>query len=260
MSSPHPPHGNPADPPAEQPAWGQQPPGGWGQPQPPEQPEWDPDQTRAVDPRAWQQPQPPQGQSPQGRSDQQWAPQGQQYPPAQQPAYGNQPPYGGAPQQPYGAPNAGQYGGGQYGAPQPTQQYPAPAQGWGAQSPGGPATQQWGGGYPALPDAAPKGRSKLPLILGGVALLVVAAVAVLGFVTPGFFVTKVFDSAAVQTGVQKVLTDSYGLNVSSVTCGKGIQVAQGASFTCDATVDGASVTVPIRVTSKDGNYEVGRPN
>jgi len=36
-------------------------------------------------------------------------------------------------------------------------------------------------------------------------VVVLAAVGVLGFVTPGFFVSKVFDASAVQTGVQKIL-------------------------------------------------------
>jgi hypothetical protein len=100
----------------------------------------------------------------------------------------------------------------------------------------------------------------MPLIAGGAVVLVLAVVAVLGFVTPGFFVTKVFDAAAVQTGVQRILTDDYGLKAASVTCPANITVTDGATFTCDATVGGDKVTVPIRVTSADGNYEVGRPN
>ncbi len=91
-------------------------------------------------------------------------------------------------------------------------------------------------------------------------VVVLAVVAVLGFVTPGFFVTRVFDASAVQGGVQKVLTTDYGISgVTAVTCGEGIEVTSGASFDCQATVDGQSVRVPIRVTSNSGDYEVGRP-
>jgi GNAT superfamily N-acetyltransferase len=82
---------------------------------------------------------------------------------------------------------------------------------------------------------------------------------VLGFYRPGFFVTKVFDGNALQTGVTKILTEDYGLaNVSGVNCGQNIKVTQGASFTCSANVDGKPVTVPVRVTSSAGDYEVGQ--
>ncbi len=219
-----------------------------------------------------------------GGQQQQWGGYGQQGQPGQQ-QYG-QPTqqYG---QQAWGAqqaqPGQQQYGqyGQQYGAGQqqygqPTQQYGQQAwgagqqgqQGWGqgqgAQQWGGDQQQQWGGagGYPPpLPDQSGRagGRSKLPFILIGVLVLVLAVVGVLGFVTPGFFVTRVFDPAALQQGVQGVLTNDYGLAVDSVTCGQDIQVDEGARFECDATVDGQPTKVPITVTSADGAYEVGRP-
>ena len=70
----------------------------------------------------------------------------------------------------------------------------------------------------------------------------------------------VFDSNALQTGVTKILTEDYGLaNVSGVNCAQNIKVTQGATFTCSANVDGKPVTVPVRVTSSAGDYEVGRP-
>jgi hypothetical protein len=276
MSTPQGPHDQPAD----QPAWGQQPPGGWGQPQ--QGQEWDPEQTRAVPP-----PGAP-GQGQQGGQQQhaweQQGPYGAPQPYGGQPQYGGQPHHGGQPQS-GGQPHHGgqsQYDPNQYGqagyGQQPTPQYPGQQQAWGrpgqqqgwGQNPGQQPTQQWqphgaqqwGQGYPALPET-PAGRrtaSKLPLILGGVVVLVLAAVAVLGFVAPGFFVTKVFDAAAVQDGVRRILTDDYGIAaVTSVTCGEGIQVDTGATFECDATIDGAPVKVPIKVTSDDGAYEVGRP-
>lgn len=245
---PNPPHGNPADPPAEQPPWGQQQYGGWGQQQGQQgQQGWDPDRTQSVDPRAWgQQSGPQQQQQAQG-----WPPQDQYG----QQQYGGPPPgpqptqqwAGGPQQQGWGPP--GQQGWNQ----QATQQ-------WTGQQPG--AQQQWGGpSYPALPEPSParSGRSKLPLILGGVGVLVVAAILVLGFVWPGFFLTRVFDAAAVQAGVQRVLTDDFDRQVTAVTCARDIRVITGSSFTCDATIDGATVKVPIKVTSDAGAYEVGPP-
>jgi hypothetical protein len=117
-----------------------------------------------------------------------------------------------------------------------------------------------GGNPPLPPVAARSGRSKLPWILSGVGALVVAAILVLGFVAPGFFVSKVFDTAAVQAGVQKILTDSYDIrDVSAVTCGEKIAVTAGDTFTCDATIAGSPARIPVRITSADGDYEVGRP-
>ena len=82
----------------------------------------------------------------------------------------------------------------------------------------------------------------------------------LGFVTPGIFLYNEFDTAAVQTGVQKILTDSYGVqHVTAVTCGQHIAVTAGNTFTCDATIAGEPARIPVRITSNDGHYEVGRP-
>jgi hypothetical protein len=196
---------------------------------------------------------------------------GQQQP--AQPYPGQQPGYG------------GQQAGQQYGQQQGWGQQGA-QQGWGGQDQqawgqqggqpgqqawGGQATQQWQGdqqqwgagqgGYPPLPDNAPRagGKSKLPWIIVAVVVVVLAAVGVLGFVTPGFFVNRVFDQVAVQQGVQKVLNDNYGVNAQSVTCPKDEKVTNGATFQCDATVDGATKKVPITVTSATGDYQVGRP-
>jgi hypothetical protein len=101
----------------------------------------------------------------------------------------------------------------------------------------------------------------MPLIVGGgVAVVVLAVVGVLGFVTPGFFMSRVFDRGAVEQGVAQVLTQDYGIaNVGGVACAEGIAVRAGSSFECDATIDGQPVRVPIQITTDQGNYEVGRP-
>ncbi|MGE4004767.1 DUF4333 domain-containing protein [Pseudonocardia sp.] len=83
--------------------------------------------------------------------------------------------------------------------------------------------------------------------------------AVLLFWKPGFVVTRVFDQAGLQTGVERVLTTDYGHQVSAVSCPADRKVQEGDTFTCSATVDGEPNTqIPIRVTSSSGNYEVGR--
>ena len=119
----------------------------------------------------------------------------------------------------------------------------------------------WGQPYPPRPRrAAPSHRSRLPWVLAGVAAAVVAAVLVLGFVAPGWFVTRVLDSAAVQEGVAVVLTDDYGADgVADVRCPSTVEIVAGATFTCEAIIDADPVTVPVRITDDAGGYEVGRP-
>jgi hypothetical protein len=100
-------------------------------------------------------------------------------------------------------------------------------------------------------------------VLAGVAVLALAVFLVLGFVAPGFLRTTVFDQAALQSGVQRVLTDDYRYaGVGEVRCGTAgevLEVRTGAQFTCSATIDGAPATIPVRVTSDTGDYEVSRP-
>jgi uncharacterized protein DUF4333 len=174
-------------------------------------------------------------------------------------------PYGRRPPDPapdptagWGRPPAGGWGG------------PEPAAGGGAVSgPYGDEPQygwqpqyepSWGQDYPAKPRRSAQQRGRQRLLVAAVAALVVVVVLVLGFVTPGWFVTRVFDAAAVQTGVAKILTDDYATDgVADVRCPQNVQVTAGATFSCDATIDGDPVTVPITVTDDRGGYQVGRP-
>ena len=116
-------------------------------------------------------------------------------------------------------------------------------------------------GYPARPHrktAQQRGRQRL--LVAVVTALVVVIVLVLGFFTPGWFVTRVFDSAAVQTGVAKILANDYATDgVADVRCPQDVQVTSGATFICDATIDGDPVTIPVTVTDDRGGYQVGRP-
>jgi hypothetical protein len=90
---------------------------------------------------------------------------------------------------------------------------------------------------------------------------VAGIVGFLGFVKPGFFLVRVLDPTAVQTGVQKVLANDYGLtNVEGVTCSDGNRVVVGSTFECQATVAGEQVAVPVTITSESGDYEVARPS
>ncbi|MBP2325682.1 flagellar basal body-associated protein FliL [Kibdelosporangium banguiense] len=236
MSSPYGPGGNDPQ------QWGQQP------QQPPQQPYGPPSGGFPAQPGGYPQQQP--GQQPQyGGYPQQPPPQQptQPYSPQQdpgsagfpqQPQYGQDPASGGFPQQqqPYGQ--------------QP--QYP----GYGQQP------QQPYGGYQQQPygQPPPKKKSNAGLWIGVVvAVIVVAAVGVLGFVTPGFFNKKVLDQNAVQAGVVKILKDRYQEEATDVKCPADQEVKVGKSFTCDLKVGGEARTVTITIkTESDAQYEVSQ--
>jgi hypothetical protein len=106
--------------------------------------------------------------------------------------------------------------------------------------------------------AQQQGRIRLAVAVA--IAVVVITVLVLGFVTPGWFVTRVFDATSVQNGVARILTDDYAVGaVADVRCPSDVRVSTGATFSCDATIDGDPVTVPITVTDGGGGYQVGRP-
>lgn len=192
-----------------------------------------------------------------------------QQPPQQQPPWVGQGPD--QPTQQFGPPQGHQQGyppQQQYGRPPPGNPYgQAPQSGYGPAYPPGPQPGQPYSGAWAPPQAPPgpaRRRRLLPLLIGGVLALVAVAVLVLGFVTPGWWVTRVFDQVALSDGVSRVLTGDYGYpGVGGVVCGDPasgpIEVVEGATFECTAVVDGATVRVPVRVTDAEGGYEVSRP-
>lgn len=248
---------------------GQQPPGAapqWGS-QPPAQPPNDPQQTAATQkwggdqggqqwqPAApqqqqWSQPQP----QPQQPQPQQWGDQTQQQ-------WGQQPPpqqWGEPAQQQWGDPNQQQQQ--QWSQPQPQPQQ----QQWGQQPQaqsgqwGQPAQQQWGA--QPQPQQSGGGGKKTGLIVG---LALLGVVVVAGVVVAILMLTAKdeLDQAAVQTGVAKVLEESYGIeDVKDVSCPAGQEVAVDATFTCDLKVGGEDKKVNIKITKDDGTYEVGRPS
>lgn len=87
------------------------------------------------------------------------------------------------------------------------------------------------------------------------------AVGVLGFVTPGFFVTRVFDAGALRDGVRTVLERDFGLDrVAGVQCPAEQRVGAGERFVCTVRIDGAPAVVPVEVQDGSGRYTVGRPS
>ncbi|HZZ45943.1 MAG TPA: DUF4333 domain-containing protein [Pseudonocardia sp.] len=98
-------------------------------------------------------------------------------------------------------------------------------------------------------------------VLPAGAVVVVATALVLGFFWPGFFVTKVFDRRALETGVRSVLVDSYRVpKVTDVYCPAEQAVNPGRSFACIAQIDGSPTQVRVLIRDDDGQYLVNRPN
>jgi Domain of unknown function (DUF4333) len=177
------------------------------------------------------------------------------HPPAYAPTqYGQPQPYPGAPQ--YGQP--GQFQPGSYG-----QQYPT-AEGYGQPPPYAPPGAQYGEAA-ALGNGSRSSLSIVGGVVGVLALIIVAAVLVMGFWKPGFFVTTKLDVNKAQSGVQQILTDQtngYGVkSADNVKCNNGQNptVKKGDTFTCDVSVDGQHKQVTVTFQDNSGTYEVGRP-
>ncbi len=231
---------------AETPAWA--PPGTeapvWGQPPP------------AYNPQQY----PPQfGQPVQGYPQPYGAP--AEYNPAAYGQPGQPNPYGAPPQ--YGQYPQGQYPQGQY----PQGQYPQgqyPQQPVGYPPPGQPG-QYPPYGQPGAEELAKKSTRTTAAILGSLGALLLAAVLLLGFWKPGFFVTTKLDVDKAQQGVQQILTDEasgYGAkNVNDVKCNNGQNptVRKGDTFNCEVSIDGTKRQVTVTFQDDKGTYEVGRP-
>ncbi|HKN96808.1 MAG TPA: DUF4333 domain-containing protein [Pseudonocardiaceae bacterium] len=178
---------------------------------------------------------------------------GQQQP---QPGYGQQPVpgYGQQPQYPgYGQPDQPQYPG--YGQQQATQQYPGYGQQQQQQQQQYPGYQPGFGGDPATPHR----RTGLIWSIVVAVVVIAAAVAVLGFVWPGWFNTKVLDTASLENGVKTVLQNDYKINVGSVNCPSDPEVSVGKVYQCHVTVGGQQKEVDVTIKNTDGLYEVSQP-
>lgn len=194
----------------------------------------------------WGQPQTPASAQP----TQQWGDQPQQQPWAPQPQQPAQPQWGQQPNPAWGQP--GQPSQPQWGQGQPQDwQQGQPQPQWGQQP-----NPQWGQQQQA-PQSGGKGKG---LVIGLVVLGVVVIGAIIALVLVLTSKDKL-DQSAVQDGVKKVLTDSYGIqDVADVSCPSGQEVKVDATFDCNLKVSGEAKKVTIKITKEDGTYEVGRPN
>ena len=223
-----------------------------------------------------QQAYPPQGYGQQSYPPQGYPQQGQQgyaqpgYPPqgyGQQgypQGYGQQayPQQGFPPQQPTPPAQTSQLYGQQQTHEQHTPQPYAAQQSYPAYGPQtGAETYPVGYGEPSYGGEPQQKKSALSWILGGVGVAaILAGVLILGFVTPGFFTTTVFDQDAVQRGVAQILSDEYGQDPQVVACPTGQEVQAGSTFSCQVTIEGEQRNVTITVKTDDGEYEVARPS
>jgi hypothetical protein len=218
--------------------------------------------------------QPPAWQQPAAGQDPAWQQQPPAYSPQQYPSYPQpgQQPYQPPQQYPPTEQQYGQQPGQDYtqqGYPQYGQQPGQPGQ-YGQQP--GQYGQQPGqyGQYPQYGSTeSPEGSKRSLALVGGIigllAAIVVAVVAVLGFWKPGFFMTTKLDVDAAQSGVQQILTDEsngYGAkNVKDVKCndGQSPTVKKGDTFDCEVSIDGTKRQVTVTFQDNNGTYEVGRP-
>jgi hypothetical protein len=218
--------------------------------------------------------QPPAWQQPAAGGDPAWQQQPPAYSPQQYPSYPQpgQQPYQPPQQYPPTEQQYGQQPGQDYtqqGYPQYGQQPGQPGQ-YGQQP--GQYGQQPGqyGQYPQYGSTeSPEGSKRSLALVGGIigllAAIVVAVVAVLGFWKPGFFMTTKLDVDAAQSGVQQILTDEsngYGAkNVKDVKCndGQSPTVKKGDTFDCEVSIDGTKRQVTVTFQDNNGTYEVGRP-
>lgn len=220
----------------------------------------------------------PYGQQAQG--DQWGNQQGQQgYGQQGQPGYGQQQGYGqqGYGQGGYAQPTTGGYDPQQAGygqQPQPAQPGYGQQSGWGQQGydqgQAGYGQQQYGQqgynqygqqGYGQTP--APKADANKNMIIGLSSLVVVLAiVALLLWVWPGWLSKKVFDQNAVQTGVVNLIKNAYNENATAASCpdAHSTSVKAGNTFNCTVTIDGAQKNVTITVKDDKGTYEVSPPS
>lgn len=209
-----------------------------------------------------------------------------------QPGYG-QPGYG-QQQQGYGQQGYGQQGYGQGGYAQPPTGYEGQQAGYGQQAqPGYGQGQQAGWGQPGYGDQqgqpgygqqygqqqynqqgynqygqqgygqAPKSGTNKNMIIGLSSVVVVLAiVAILLWVWPGWLSKKVFDQNAVQSGVVNLIKTDYNLNATAATCpdAHNTEVKSGNTFSCTVTIDGAQKNVTITVKDDKGTYEVSPPS
>ncbi|MCR6490610.1 DUF4333 domain-containing protein [Amycolatopsis sp. OK19-0408] len=148
-------------------------------------------------------------------------------------------------------------------APTPQQQ-PSPPGGWPAPQPG-----QYGGGFQPTQygglgafgaEPAKKPKSKKPLVIAGVAVLVLAIGGGATWLL-GAFRGDVLDQQSLQDGVVKVLNESYGEpDVKNASCPANQAAQNGTTFDCTVQIGGQDKKVTVRVLNDRPEYEVGAPH
>lgn len=69
------------------------------------------------------------------------------------------------------------------------------------------------------------------------------------------------DTGSLETQISDRIESETGLDVASVACPDGVEVATGASFTCDVAIaDGATVAVAVTQVDDEGNVQVEVPD
>jgi hypothetical protein len=105
-----------------------------------------------------------------------------------------------------------------------------------------------------------KKRSKKPLLVGGIGVLIVAGAGVAAWLLSAF-PGNTLEQKSLQDGVSKVLTESYGEHdVRAVQCPDGQEIKTGITFDCSADVGGQPKKVTVRVLNTNPEYEVGAPH
>ena len=239
-------------PPEQQPQWWQ-PPANPQSPQAPQSPAWQPEQqATGPHPGQWQQNDGPGAVT--GSYTGQWAPQ--------------QPGTTGSFSGPWqGQPSAGTQWQQQQPPSQPTPQQPGtPSGGWPAQQQQAPG--QYGGGFQptqygglgAFAAEPKKPKSKKPLLIGGVAVLVLVIGGGAAWLL-GAFRGDVLDQQSLEDGVVKVLNENYGEpDVKDAQCPSNEAARNGTTFDCTVKIGGQDKKVTVRVLNDRPEYEVGAPH
>jgi hypothetical protein len=69
---------------------------------------------------------------------------------------------------------------------------------------------------------------------------------------------KIFDQAAVQDSVTRILTEDYKVEgIKTVTCPANQEVKEGSTFDCAVALADVVKKVTLTVTSDEGDYQVG---
>jgi Domain of unknown function (DUF4333) len=114
---------------------------------------------------------------------------------------------------------------------------------------------------PSVPPSAPGGRARRSVSRWCLGALVVGVGvgSVLGFVVPGFLVTRRLDQTEVQEQVRTALHRDYPPpDVGPVACPANLKAVPGRSFVCVAAVGDRQVQVPVLVQDRKGNLRVGQ--